>query len=85
MPAKNYIYPQPSTVDYFANKGTGHCRIAVLWERLQIDWRASLHNAEMRRLDGAIDYATSKGMRVIVDVHNYARYGGMVSARGACQ
>ena len=32
----------------------------------------------MQRLDAVVDYAGSKGMRVILDVHNYARYQGFV-------
>src|SRR5690348_874190 len=32
---KDYIYPQPSTVDYFADKGMNIVRLPVRWERLQ--------------------------------------------------
>jgi endoglucanase len=77
-PGKNYIYPQPSTVDYFANKGMNVVRIAVLWERLQRRLQGDLDAGELRRLDAVINYAASKGMRVILDVHNYARYDGAV-------
>ncbi len=74
----NYTYPQPSTLDYFASKGMNIVRVAVLWERLQHRMQGDLDNEEMRRLDAVINYAGSKGMRVILDVHNYARYYGLV-------
>lgn len=75
---KDYIYPEPSTLDYFANKGMNVVRLAVLWERLQHRLQGDLDNDEIRRLDAVIAYARSKGMRVILDVHNYARYYGAV-------
>jgi endoglucanase len=75
---KDYIYPQQSTLDYFANKGMNIVRIAVLWERLQHRLQGDLDNAEMQRLDTVVNYAATEGMRVILDVHNYARYGGIV-------
>lgn len=75
---KDYIYPQPSTLDYFAKEGMNTVRLAVLWERLQHQLGGELDNSEMQRVDAVIAYAGSKGMRVIVDVHNYARYYGSV-------
>jgi endoglucanase len=35
---------------------------------------ADLDEPEMQRLDAVISYAASKGMRLIIDVHNYATY-----------
>lgn len=75
---KDYIYPQPSTVDYFAKKGMNIIRLPVLWERLQHRLQGDLDNDEMKRLDALIDYAGSKRMQVILDVHNYAAYNGSV-------
>lgn len=74
----NYIYPQASTLGYFAAKNMNVARIAVLWERLQHRPQEDLDKAEIARLDAVIELAASKGMRVIVDLHNYARYGGAV-------
>ena len=75
---KDYIYPQPSTLDYFAGRGMKIIRLPVLWERLQHQLGGDLDGAEMERLDAVISYAGSKGMRVILDVHNYAAYHGSV-------
>ncbi|MGE3528031.1 MAG: glycoside hydrolase family 5 protein [Methyloceanibacter sp.] len=74
----NYIYPQASTLGYFAAKNMNVARIAVLWERLQHRLQGDLDKAEVARLDAVIDLAAAKGMRVIVDIHNYARYAGAV-------
>jgi endoglucanase len=75
---KNYIYPESGTLDYFAAKNMNVARVAVLWERLQRRLLADLDKDEIARLDAVIDHAASKGMRIIIDVHNYARYGGAV-------
>ena len=74
--ASDYIYPDPNTIAYFAAKGMNIIRVPVLWERLQHQLGGDLDSAEMGRLDAVINYAASKGMRVILDVHNYAAYRG---------
>jgi endoglucanase len=75
---KDYIYPQPSTLGYFAGKGMNIVRVAVLWERIQHQLQGNLDDEEIGRLDAVIDDAAAKGMRVIIDVHNYARYRGAI-------
>ena len=73
---RDYIYPDPGTIDYFAAKGMRVIRVPALWERLQHKLGGALDGAEMQRLDTVIDYAASKRMQVILDVHNYAAYRG---------
>lgn len=72
----DYIYPAPKTIAYFAAKGMNIIRVPVLWERLQYQLGGDLESAEMAWLDAVTNYATSKGMQVILDVHNYAAYRG---------
>lgn len=72
----DYIYPAPGTIAYFAAKGMNIIRVPVLWERLQHQLGGELDSAEMERLDAVIKYAASKGMKAILDVHNYASYRG---------
>jgi endoglucanase len=74
----DYIYPDPDTIAYFATKGMNIIRVPVLWERIQRRFGGDLDSTEMERLDGVISYAASKGLRVILDVHNYAAYKGSV-------
>lgn len=71
---QDYIYPKLSSIDYFGAKGMNIIRLPVLWERLQHQLRGNLDEMEMRRVDGVVNYVTSKGMRIIIDVHNYANY-----------
>jgi endoglucanase len=75
---RDYVYPQPSTLDYFAKKGMNTIRLPVLWERLQHRLLGDLDNDEMGRVDAVIRHAGSKGMQLILDVHNYAAYSGTV-------
>jgi endoglucanase len=72
----DYIYPAPDTIAYFAAKGMNIIRVPVLWERLQHQLGGDLDSAEMGRLDAFTSDAASKGMQVILDVHNYASYRG---------
>ena len=53
-------------------------RLPVLWERLQHQLGENLDETEMQRIDAVVNYATSKGMKIIIDVHNYAKYYGAV-------
>ncbi len=75
---RDYIYPDPDTLEYFATKGMNIIRVPLLWERIQRHLGGELDGEEMELLDAVIRYAGSKGMRVILDVHNYAKYSGSV-------
>lgn len=72
----DYFYPDPVSIDYFADKGMNIIRLAVLWERLQHQSGAELNDDEVRRIDAAVAHAKSRGMKTIIDVHNYAAYFG---------
>jgi endoglucanase len=75
---RDYTYPDSRSMAYFAAKGMNIIRVPVLWERLQHQLGSELDRREMARLDAVIDQATSKRLRVILDVHNYATYRGSV-------
>lgn len=80
---KDYVYPTRSEVDYYA--GALHMtvfRLPFLWERLQHKIPSNLDSAELSRLDEFVTYATGKGILVILDPHNYARYYGRVVGEG---
>lgn len=74
----NYTYPQAPSFDYFASKGMNTIRLTVLWERLQHRLMSPLHEPEMQEIDAVINAAGAKGMKTIVDIHNYAKYKGAV-------
>jgi endoglucanase len=73
-PNHDYIFPGAATIDYFSSKGMNIIRLGVLWERLQHQLGAPLDKDEMQRMDNVVRYAGSKGMKTIIDIHNYAKY-----------
>jgi endoglucanase len=75
---QDYFYPEPSSIDYYAAKRMNIIRLPVLWERLQHHLGEDLDEKEMQRVDAIVSYTTSKGMKIIIDVHNYAKYFGSV-------
>ncbi len=73
---KDYVYPSNETIDYFASKGFTSVRLPFLWERLQPRLGAELDPAELARLVEAVGRLRERGLRVVLDPHNYARYRG---------
>jgi len=73
-PGTDYFYPSRATIDHFADKGMNTIRIPFLWERMQPTLKSDLDAGELGRLDAVVAAATSRGMHVVLDVHNYAAY-----------
>jgi endoglucanase len=69
-----YTYPNQSEVDYFRSRGMNIIRLPFRWERLQRTNNATLDATELGRLNGFVSAATAKGVFVILDPHNFARY-----------
>gem|GEM_PF-1368037 len=65
-------YTSPS---YFLNKGMNTFRLPFRWERLQPKRNAAFDAAEMARLTTTVNHLTASGATVLLDPHNYARYG----------
>lgn len=72
----HYIYPDQTSVDYFKSKQMNTVRLPFRWERLQRSLLAEFDATELARLDGFVTATTAKGMNVLLDPHNYARYHG---------
>ncbi|MEO8151577.1 MAG: glycoside hydrolase family 5 protein [Rhizobacter sp.] len=73
-----YIYPSVSSVDYFKAKGMNLVRLPFLWERLQPTLNGSFDAAELTRLKDFVAGTTAKGVSVLIDPHNFARYRSQV-------
>lgn len=76
----HYIYPDPAfssgySADPFISKGMTTFRLPFRWERLQRTRRAAFDAAELSRLRTTVSRLTGKGAFVLLDPHNYARYG----------
>lgn len=77
----HYMYPDASYAQgytspgYFLGKGMTTFRLPFRWERLQPKRNAPFDAAEMARLTTTVDHLTAMGATVVLDPHNYARYG----------
>ena len=72
----DYTWPTNAEVDYFLSKGMNTIRLPFSWERLQPVAKGNFDANYSSDLDNTIFYATSRGVNVIIDPHNYARYRG---------
>jgi len=73
---KDYTFPTNAEVDYYMSKGMTTFRVGFLWERLQAAAYGELESAYAARLDAIVTYASTKGAKVIIEPHNFARYYG---------
>src|SRR5581483_7507352 len=74
----DYTYPNQNEVDYFKSRGMNIIRLPFLWERLQHTNHGAFDTAELGRLTNFVAGTTAKGVYVLLDPHNYARYYGNV-------
>ena len=70
----DYVYPDAETIEYFSSNGLGLLRIPFRWERIQRELGDPLDPAELEQLNSTVSKAADCGARVILDLHNYARY-----------
>jgi len=75
---KDYVYPSNGDIDYVKKIGGNIIRLPFRWERIQPTLMQDLDPTEMRVLSKTVKQANSRGLCVILDVHNYATYGGEV-------
>ena len=70
----DYTYPTHAEIDYYASKGLGVIRLPFLWERMQRTEFGALDPTELSRLTDVVNYATSKGLKIEIEPHDYG-YG----------
>jgi endoglucanase len=73
---KDYAYPGAKQFDYCKAQGLSVVRLPFKWERVQRELMGPLDATEMKRLDGVVALARARGLKLLLDVHNYARYHG---------
>ncbi len=73
---QTYIYPNATELDYYKAKGLTLIRLPFRWERLQRSLYGPFDAAELARMDEFVSAARARGMKVILDPHNYALYHG---------
>ena len=72
----NYFYPEKKYFKYYADKNIRLIRFPFIWERLQHDLDKSVNFDQIRLLKRTLDFAAQHNQKVILDMHNYARYKG---------
>ncbi len=71
---RTYTYPGAADLDYYKARGLELIRLPFRWERIQPILEEPLAPEELARMDAFLDAAETRGMRVVLDMHNYARY-----------
>jgi endoglucanase len=74
----DYIYPSDTQLDYYKSKNLTLIRLPFSWERVQHNLNGPLDTTELARIDAVIAGADTRGMKIILDVHNYGRYNGQI-------
>jgi endoglucanase len=78
----DYTYPTHAEIDYYAAKGLSVIRLPFLWERLQRSEFGSLDATELARLDDVVGYATSRGLNIEIEPHDYGYgFGALIGAQ----
>ena len=72
----DYDWPATTDIDYFAGKGMTVFRISFTWERLQKAAFADFEAAYFAKLDALVAHAGARGLTVIIEPHNFAKYYG---------
>ena len=80
---RDYRYPTANDLRFVAAHGHRMVRLPVRWERVQPALLGPLQAAELGRILETVARAAALGLRVLVDVHNYARYIRSASQGGA--
>lgn len=76
----DYFVTPTSEIDYYIGKGMNVFRVPFCWDRLQPPAAdgtpsAAFDSDYLQTLFDLVSYATSQNAKVILDPHNYARYG----------
>lgn len=71
-----YRYPSEAEIASIAKRGFTTIRLPFLWERLQPALEGPLDEAERDRIEAVVQAARSRGLVVVLDLHNFARWRG---------
>ncbi|KAK8226426.1 endo-beta-1,4-glucanase [Phyllosticta citricarpa] len=71
---KDYVWPDPTTMQTVIDYGMNMFRVNILMERLIPDLRGQLDEAYSRDLKATVDFLTGKGVVAMISAHNYGRF-----------
>jgi endoglucanase len=69
---QNYTYPTDAEFEYFQKKGFKIIRMPFKWERIQPQPLGELSAPDLAQIDRCVTKASSLGLVVLLDIHNYA-------------
>lgn len=72
----NVVWENPASFAYLAGRGHRLVRLPFLWEKIQPALSGPLDPTTLAGLHATVTAAGSAGLKVVLDVHNYAKYGG---------
>ena len=70
---KDYFYPTTRELDYWKSKGLTLIRLPFKWERIQRTLSGPLNEEEITYIGYLLDEADRRGMKILLDMHNYGR------------
>jgi endoglucanase len=70
----DYTWPTNGEVAYYQSRGMNFIRLPFRWERIQHTNGGTLYAPDFNMMNSLVSYATSHGMYVDLDPHNYMRY-----------
>ncbi|MEO5713074.1 MAG: glycoside hydrolase family 5 protein [Luteolibacter sp.] len=72
----NQFFPTDAEFAYYQGKGLTLIRLPFKWEKIQPTLYGALNTTQLAALDTAVGYAHARGMKVLLDMHNYGTYNG---------
>ncbi|KAG8991282.1 hypothetical protein FRB94_002057 [Tulasnella sp. JGI-2019a] len=78
---KDYIWPAPSSIDYFVGLGFNTFRVPFLMERLNppaTGLTGPFNATYLAGLTTTVNYITGKGAYALIDPHNFMRYNNAI-------
>ncbi|KAK7050930.1 hypothetical protein VNI00_005042 [Paramarasmius palmivorus] len=82
----DYIWPAPSSIDYFVNQGFNFFRVPFQLERLtppSVGITGNFDSAYFADLQQTVNYITNKGATVAIEPHNFLIYNGQTMTNTA--
>lgn len=70
----DYVYPNDAELAYYQSKGLTLIRLPIKWKRIQDTLNGPLNETRMGYIDTFLGLARNRGMKVILDLHDYNEY-----------
>ncbi len=75
-------FPDVSYITYYRDAGMNAIRLPLYWEEMQPILDSSLNDRYLQHTREFLDNAHAQGMKVLIDLHNYARYRNVLIGTG---